>query len=230
MSLAISIHRSNLNARCFGRCTGRSPDSSTGSTVRDPGQAHLRPQGKPRTTAGTSRIARAAGAAAAARAAGTAKGRAAYERVVRLAALASAWPEAGEHGGVSVKPPFLYEHETHPLAQHAAQDTTPTLGGRGESRAWPATGSSRADTASMLEHDRPGVLPPRPRMCERCGRLRDVEAPVREGRAGLSARSAAPRASKVRGVRFSAAKKEACCLSQTRTCLRVERVVERVLS
>ena len=30
----------------------------------------------------------------------------------------------------------------------------------------------------MLEHDRPDVLPSRPRMCERCGRVRDVEAPA----------------------------------------------------
>jgi len=30
----------------------------------------------------------------------------------------------------------------------------------------------------MLEHDRADVLPSRPRRCERCGRLRDVEAPA----------------------------------------------------
>lgn len=36
-------------------------------------------------------------------------------------------------------------------------------------------------TAPMLEHERPDVLPSRPRMCERCGRLRDVEAPAVSG-------------------------------------------------
>ena len=30
----------------------------------------------------------------------------------------------------------------------------------------------------MLAHERPDVLPSRPRMCERRGRLRDVEAPA----------------------------------------------------
>ena len=33
----------------------------------------------------------------------------------------------------------------------------------------------------MLEHDRADVLPSRPRMCVRCGRLRDVEAPAAAG-------------------------------------------------
>ena len=33
----------------------------------------------------------------------------------------------------------------------------------------------------MLEHDGPGVLPSRPRMCERSGRLREVEAPAVSG-------------------------------------------------
>jgi len=36
-------------------------------------------------------------------------------------------------------------------------------------------------TAPMLEHDGPGVLPSRPRMCERCGRPRDVEGPAASG-------------------------------------------------
>ena len=36
-------------------------------------------------------------------------------------------------------------------------------------------------TAPMLEHERPDVLLSRPRMCERCGRPRDVEAPVSSG-------------------------------------------------
>ena len=36
-------------------------------------------------------------------------------------------------------------------------------------------------TAPMLEHDGPGVLPSRPRMCERSGRLREVEAPAVSG-------------------------------------------------
>ena len=36
-------------------------------------------------------------------------------------------------------------------------------------------------TAAMLEHERPEGLPTRPRMCERCGRLRDVEAPAAAG-------------------------------------------------
>ena len=45
------------------RCIGRSSASWTGSTVRDPGQAHLRPRGKPQTTAETSRAVRAARAA-----------------------------------------------------------------------------------------------------------------------------------------------------------------------
>ena len=47
-------------ARCFGRCTGRSPDSLTGSTVRDPDQVHLGPRGKQRTTAGTPKVGRSA--------------------------------------------------------------------------------------------------------------------------------------------------------------------------
>ena len=33
----------------------------------------------------------------------------------------------------------------------------------------------------MLKHECPGVLPPRPRMCGRCGRLRDVEGPAASG-------------------------------------------------
>ena len=62
--MAISIQRTNLNALdVSGVCTGRSPDSLTGSTALDPGRAHPGPQGKPRTTAGTSTIARAARAA-----------------------------------------------------------------------------------------------------------------------------------------------------------------------
>jgi hypothetical protein len=69
--LAISIQRSNLNARCFARCTGRSPDSLTGSTVRDPGQAYLGPSRKPRTTVGTSRVVRASAGAAATEAKGS---------------------------------------------------------------------------------------------------------------------------------------------------------------
>ena len=36
-------------------------------------------------------------------------------------------------------------------------------------------------TVSMLEHERQDVLPSRPRMCARCGRLRDVEAPSASG-------------------------------------------------
>ena len=58
---ALKSSRSNrrlASVRCSARWTGRSADSLTGSTVRDPGQAHLRPQGKPRTTAGTPRFAR----------------------------------------------------------------------------------------------------------------------------------------------------------------------------
>jgi hypothetical protein len=80
VSLGISIERSNLNARCFARCTDRSPDSSTGSTVRDPDQAHLGPQGKPRTTVGTSRVVGARLGAAT-----EAKGGRPAPRVVRLA-------------------------------------------------------------------------------------------------------------------------------------------------
>jgi hypothetical protein len=63
MSLATSIQRTNLNARCFGPCAGRSPGSLTGSTALDPGQARPGPQGKRRTTAGTSRVVRAAAGA-----------------------------------------------------------------------------------------------------------------------------------------------------------------------
>lgn len=33
-------------------------------------------------------------------------------------------------------------------------------------------------TAPMLERDSAELLPSRPRMCERCGRLRQVEAPA----------------------------------------------------
>ena len=36
-------------------------------------------------------------------------------------------------------------------------------------------------TVSMLEHERQDVLPSRPRMCARCDRLRDVEAPSASG-------------------------------------------------
>ena len=43
----------------------------------------------------------------------------------------------------------------------------------------------------MLEHERSEVLPSRPRMCERCGRLRAVEGQRRPGRVSSSAWSAA---------------------------------------
>ena len=36
-------------------------------------------------------------------------------------------------------------------------------------------------TAPMLEHERSEVLPSRPRMCERCGRPRDVEGSAADG-------------------------------------------------
>ena len=35
--------------------------------------------------------------------------------------------------------------------------------------------------APMREHERQDVLPRRPRMCERCGRLRNVEGPAPSG-------------------------------------------------
>jgi hypothetical protein len=67
-----------LSVRCSALCTARSPDSLTGSTALDPAQAHPGPQGKPRTTVGTSRVARPSATATTGAAATGAKGRAAY--------------------------------------------------------------------------------------------------------------------------------------------------------